>query len=370
MALALLFAFGTAVAGTIGNSSSEVIYESELRSAIAVQEGNQDDLFALPGVVAVGVGVAQDGITPALHVYFNEAIPQASITAVPTQLEGVPVRVFETETIRALDGPPGPHHRLSFKFPVPMGVSTGNPNGLFAGTLGARVHYRGQPNAVGYITNNHVAAASGPGLCPASVNPENLPQFGLRQCQPGRLDAGGACVREIGGLFKVVPIIMANTDAMDNVVPSNSFQNTVDTAFIASSRNLVKRSVLDITAGISPELDSQAIGLGVRKSGRTTGFTRSRIQSINVLVAVNYGGSPQNPCGTALFQGQIVIVSTTPGSPFSAAGDSGSLILGRRDSLGRRKAVGLLFAGSPSVTVANRIADVFGSLGVRIDVPR
>jgi hypothetical protein len=102
-----------------------------------------------------------------------------------------------------------------------------------------------------------------------------------------------------------------------------------------------------------------AVGLRVMKYGRTTGQTKGRIYAINATVNVNYGLQ-----GTARFIQQIVI---TPGS-FSAGGDSGSLIVVERGS-NARKPVGLLFAGSPSVTIANPIGLVLERFGVSIDGP-
>ncbi|HEX3036643.1 MAG TPA: hypothetical protein VHT73_16230 [Thermodesulfobacteriota bacterium] len=167
--------------------------------------------------------------------------------------------------------------------------------------------------------------------------------------QPGTLDAFGNCVApSIGDLVQVVPIIMGG-----------SFENTVDAAFVGSSRNLVNKTILDI-GNPSPTVQKPAVNLSVRKSGRTTGLTTGTIQTINATVNVGCPG-----CGTAKFVGQIII--TGNGDSFSDAGDSGSLILGSTDSSGRRKPVGLLFAGNSAITVANRISDVLGALGVQID---
>ena len=60
----------------------------------------------------------------------------------------------------------------------------------------------------------------------------------------------------------------------------------------------------------------------------------------------------------ARFTGQIMI---EPGS-FSAAGDSGSLIV--EDCTPHPRPVGLLFAGADSNTIANPIGDVLSGLGV------
>ena len=318
---------------------------SGLRTAIEVQERHEEELFENPGVLAVGIGRVEGGTEPELHVYMNQAVPQASAAAIPIYIEGIPVQVFETDEIRAFDGPPGTNHRQIFPRPVPMGVSTGNKAGIFAGTLGVRVHRIGQTSTVGYVTNNHVAAASGSSRCPAQLNPTRLPPFDLDQCQPGRLDApGNVCgVPSIGDLVQAIPIIMGN-----------QFENTVDAAFVSSTPSLVGKNVLDIGSP-SKTLQEPRPGLNVQKSGRTTGRTTGTIQTVNATVSAGYGA-----CGTAKFVGQFMI---TPGG-FSAAGDSGSLILTNTTA---KRPVGLLFAGSSSFTVANRIADVLGALHAQID---
>ncbi len=95
----------------------------------------------------------------------------------------------------------------------------------------------------------------------------------------------------------------------------------------------------------------------VKKYGRTTGQTAGRVDATNATVDVNYGGGL-----IARFVDQIVI---KPGS-FSAGGDSGSLIV-VRGGPGDRSPVGLLFAGSFFVTIANPIGDVLTTFSVTVD---
>lgn len=79
------------------------------------------------------------------------------------------------------------------------------------------------------------------------------------------------------------------------------------------------------------------------------------MKSIDTDVTVGY------ETGNFTFQEQIIIVGTAK-QTFSAAGDSGSLILQRSTN----KAVGLLFAGSSSHTIANHIGEVLKSLKVTL----
>jgi hypothetical protein len=331
-----------------GSVEGLAIDSNKLHALVTVQKENEPELFRIPGVAAVGIGATGASGEVGIHIYLDESNPQASTTAIPRRLNGAAVRVLQTDPIRALDGPPGNNHRQNFPLPVPMGTSTGNSNGNFAGTLGYRVVRIGQNGNVGYITNNHVAAANGVNLCPLQANPESIPAFGVDQCQPGSLDATGSCTPPaIGDLVQAVPIVMGG-----------SFENTVDAAFVQSSRASVDKMILDI-GNPSLSIIEPAIGASVRKSGRTTGLTTGTITTINATVNIGYGS-----CGSAKFVGQIII---TPGG-FSAAGDSGSPILrNAMDSAGRRRPVGLLFAGSSTLTVANRIGDVLGALHAQID---
>jgi hypothetical protein len=347
---ALIFGLSLSLSGgavfSQDEENTQLVTEAQLRPVIAVQRSNEARFFAMPGTVAVGSGLTEDG-RPSIHVYVHKNVLSASAAAIPRQVDNVPTRVLETDEIQAFDRLSGNDPTDAFARPVPMGVSIGNVNGTFAGTLGVRVFRIGMSDTVGYITNNHVAAAAATSLCPAQLNPAQMPAFGVEQCQPGLLDANDSCIDPpIGELVQAIPILMGG-----------QFENTVDAAFISSSRALVDKTILAI-GNPSPTVQAPAVNLKVQKSGRTTGLTMGTIQTINATVNVRYGA-----CGVAKFIGQIII---TPGT-FSAAGDSGALILGRTDSAGRRKPVGLLIAGSSTITVANRISDVLGALHSQID---
>lgn len=98
-----------------------------------------------------------------------------------------------------------------------------------------------------------------------------------------------------------------------------------------------------------------ALDMVVHKFGRTTSYTAGRVTSIDTDVSVQYDA------GTYTFESQIIIVGLS-GQAFSDAGDSGSLILERST----QNAVGLLFAGSPSHTIANHLENVLQALNVQL----
>lgn len=102
------------------------------------------------------------------------------------------------------------------------------------------------------------------------------------------------------------------------------------------------------------------LGMVVQKSGRTTGHTMGTVDLLNVAITVGYGASR-----TARFVNQFRVFN--PQSPFSAPGDSGSLVTTAPDN----EAVGLLFAGSMvegrTYTFCNDIRTVMKLLAIRMD---
>ena len=214
--------------------------------------------------------------------------------------------------------------------PAQPGCSTGfaDPNNQFtmAGTFGALVT---DPNGTYILSNNHVLADEG------------QLDLGSPIFQPGLLDGGDAGTDQIAELTRFIPL-------------DSNGPNQVDCA-IALMENAgdATNSILQI--GPPSGAGDAHIGMNVQKFGRTTGFSAGQVTSIDTDVTVQY------ETGTFIFNGQIIVVGLDA-KPFSAAGDSGSLIVERDTNL----AVGLLFAGSPSHTIANHIGDVLTALSVTL----
>jgi len=246
------------------------------------------------------------------------------------------------------DGPTGTNHQLDYAFPVPLGVSTSNNRGCFAGTLGFRV--KDSMGRLGYVTNNHVAAAGGSKLCP------NKAPLGTPQGQPGEYDFNCSFpTPAIGTLNKFISIIR---------YPFGT--NTVDTAFVLIDQTnpQVSNQILDI-GSYSKTAASPNVGEVVTKSGRTTGQTLGTVQTINATVLVDYGSG----CGFALFKNQVIIAPNPPFSSFTLAGDSGSPVVStqRFDVNNLPIPLGLIFAGDGTNGVANPLPAVLGALGVTLD---
>ena len=110
---------------------------------------------------------------------------------------------------------------------------------------------------------------------------------------------------------------------------------------------------------ISANTVAALINQAIKKSGRTTGLIRSTVSGLDAMVSVAY----ENECAgssafTRTFIGQIII--SNKGSKFLNSGDSGSLMV--EDVSTNPHAVGLLFAGSSSLAVANAIDEVLSFL--------
>lgn len=225
----------------------------------------------------------------------------------------------------------GPNHQTRN---LNFGVSGGNVNDITrrfccSGTLGSLI----TDGTTQYIlSNNHVLGRSD-----SAVVGEDISQPGLidNNCNPGTI---------VGDFTTAVPL-----------------GNNVDAA-IAQLRSGAMHSTGAIEdVGVpSSTVVAPSVGLGVAKSGRTTGFTTGTIGSINTSVSVQY----QQSCGSGKkfvisYTNQVVINSTT----FSAGGDSGSLIVTNNSA---HNPVALLFAGSSSTTIGNPVGEVLTKLGSRL----
>lgn len=300
-----------------------------VQSAMQVQRRHTKALLQKPGIIGTATGMTEDG-QPAILV-FAESDVLAKGVAVPAALEQVPVIVQVTGKIEALKGPPGSGFDPTARHrPAPNGVSLGHPD-ITAGTLGCLVE---DASNTYILSNNHVMAN------------ENQASIGDEILQPGTFDGGSAPDDVIASLSDFEPINFSGGN------------NTIDAAIAAVDP-------ADVTGATDPNADSYgaprattiaaAVNMKVMKYGRTTEHTKGRVQAINATVNVGYDS------GVATFTGQIVI----GGGGFSAGGDSGSLIVVEKGQ-DARKPVGLLFAGSSTVTIANPIDAVLSNFGVAV----
>jgi len=168
--------------------------------------------------------------------------------------------------------------------------------------------------------------------------------------QPGLIDVGcdANSAQNVGTLQKLSSLPDSNVD--------------VGVARVISGMVRTDGAILEIGT-LSSQTASASIGKAVKKSGRTTGLSRSNISSLNATISVTY----ENECagGTAFtktYTGQIIVNNS--GSTFLNSGDSGSLMV--EDVTTSPRAVGLLYAGSSSLAVANPIDEVLQFVGSKL----
>ncbi|MDH3214928.1 MAG: S1 family peptidase [Candidatus Krumholzibacteria bacterium] len=325
---------------------------AQVQSVMAIQNRHTARLMADPEIIGTATGLTDDGRVAVLVL----ATTGRAANAVPRTLDGVPVRVMRTDPIVALKGKPPPpeppaDHTARQTRPIELGVSGGNSKDLAngfccSGTLGALV----TDGTFEYIlSNSHVFA----GDVAASAGDLDIATIGDDINQPGLIDV---FCQDISADY------VATLSTLSTLNPGGSPTGNVDAALAQVVAGQVSSSILEI-GNISAATTGASVRQKVKKSGRTTGLTRSRVDGINATVTVGYSDECNGQTFTNTFTGQILIKNQLKkGGSFIAGGDSGSLMVEDLDPAPR--AVGLLYAGSATTAVANPIADVLGHLGV------
>jgi hypothetical protein len=329
----------------------------ELTNVKNALKNHRLQLLDRANVVAAGVGYKISGgqktSTISMVCSVTKKLPASQLPQtdlVPATLDGMPTDVIETGVIRALQSPTERHR------PAPGGVSIGHRD-ITAGTLGCWVKKDGRPVI---LSNNHVLANS------------NAAEIGDPILQPGPYDGGRFPEDHIADLEQFIPIsiigipsdctvatTIANflngiarifgSSVQLQAIDQQQTENLVDAA-IASPLNPddVKEEILEI-GSVQGSVEGE-LGMSIKKSGRTTGFTTGEIEQVDVTVNVQYG------------EGQIAqFTDQLMAGAMSQGGDSGSAVLDDSNHL-----VGLLFAGSDTTTIMNRIQNVFSELGVTL----
>jgi len=310
------------------------------------------DLLRKAGVVAVGIGHKTVGgaKTPALAIVCSviKKLPIKDLRAtdlIPAQIESTSTDVIETGIIRALED------RTKRWRPAPGGVSIGHEK-VTAGTLGCLVEKGGEKYI---LSNNHVLANSNEGAIGDAI------------LQPGAYDGGTFPYDRIATLAEFVKINFIGGDGCGISKTITKALNFITKLIKSKSKFATSRAELPenrVDAAIAEPLDASwvldeileigkllgigeaALGLGVKKSGRTSGLTHGTIDVMNVAVQVQYGDTK-----VAYFVDQL------QAGAMSEGGDSGSAVVDNENRL-----IGLLFAGSDATTIINPIGEVFSAL--------
>jgi hypothetical protein len=334
---------------------------------LKIKKQFQSELMRKKNVIGVGIGykTTRGKVTDQLSLI---SLVQTKVTSgklaeadlIPDEIQGAVTDVVQVGKIVAYPA------RTDRWRPAPPGVSIGHYQ-ITAGTFGAVVRDVSTGKRL-ILSNNHVLANS------------NAGSNGDPILQPGPADGGRDPQDRIATLDRFVTIRMDGEPDNDDPTCSivrfiTSFLNTLAKMFGSSHRVQAKR----ITAATSNLVDAAVaklvndsailneiidigkvnkireaeLNLEVTKSGRTTGTTTGHITTLNAMIQVSYGNDQ-----VATFEDQILTTN------MSEPGDSGSLLVSKAD----QAAVGLLFAGSDSVTVHSPIQFVMNALNIDFNI--
>lgn len=373
--------------------------------AFMAQAIHEEDLLAKPNVVGVGVGYKnrQGESTGEVSVVIlvERKLPIAALSAddlVPKELEGMRTDVMEIGVIRAQQTA-----KERYRPVIPAGVSIGHYK-ITAGTLGAIVKDRTTGERM-ILSNNHVMANSNdalkgdailqPGATDGGVNPADLvatlerfiplryvgdpdvPQQPTPTPNPtptptptpnpstGSCDIVALIVALANAIAKLVGsqqrVASTTSQALataaltgTNTIPvaQTTPENRIDAA-LAKLNNPTMFSDEIRNIGTITGTKPAALGMRLRKYGRTTEYTEGAVTLLNATVNVGY--STAAGAKTARFVGQVITESMSKG------GDSGSLMVDAAEN----KAVGLLFAGSDLATIFTPIDLVLEALNIK-----
>jgi hypothetical protein len=310
-----------------------------IKAAMAVQDRHTPEIMADPDVIGTATTVGSDGKPAIMVLVLNDAAKGE----LPVSIEGIPVKPVLTDRIVAM-GAAAVSHTAKQTPPIQLGTSGGwrydLANGYCCGgTLGSLIKVGTQKRI---LSNYHVFEAD-----IVSGGNGRVAATGDYIIQPGLIDVNCAAsgAQNVATLVKTSSLPGSNVDCSSATVISGMVNET--------------GAILEIGT-ISATTIAASVNQAVKKSGRTSGLTRSKVSGLNATISVTY----ENECagGTAFtktFTGQILI--TNRASKFLKGGDSGSLMV--QDLTTNPKAVGLLFAGSTSIAVANPINSVLSFLG-------
>ncbi len=338
----------------------------QLARAVRVQRAVDQRILGQPGAIGTAITLSETEQPEAsVMVLLEQDHPNFARLhrQIPLSLDGVLMRVEVSDPFYGSAkgntgskgrGKPGPStggtvdHTARQTLPIQLGTSggwrydTGN-SGCCGGTLGGAVTFGG---ALYVLSAGHVLE----GDVVAGVN-RRLAGTGDYVVQPGLLDSscGTSLLQNVGTLVRLGLWMDGRCDA--GVAKALAGAVRSDGAILGVGT--------PSSATRAPE-----IGLLVKKSGRTTGVTRSSITGINASITVNYPAE----CGGSVafsktFAGLMIVRNLD--SSFLAPGDSGALLL--EDVATSPRACGLLFASSGAAAVAAPIEQVLEQVGTALN---
>jgi len=298
---------------------------------------NYKSLLNKKNVVAVAKGQkwtnGQNTKEEALLVFVEKKVPKGQLKAsdvIPDKIDGHTTDVVgKTGAIKA-------QALTSRVRPVPGGFSCGHL-WVTAGTLGGWFT-DSEGDLVG-LSNNHVLAAENRAM-KAGAPWRGRQHPGHLTVQPGRYDQRNWRSNRIGFLKDFVKLVR-NDNNQDSAIMK------------VYNPELVNPEIHTIGQPVGFN-DNLQVGDAVQKTGRTTGYTTSQVIATDGVVHVQYS----RHLGVLEFEDQIIT------NYMSAGGDSGSLVLDMGKNI-----VGLLFAGSNSISIHNKIKYPRDQWGLQIYNP-
>jgi hypothetical protein len=248
-------------------------------------------------------------------------------------------------------------NQLAQNLPIELGTSGGNINDVTSdecasGTLGSLVVRDGTQYI---LSNNHVLAD------------EDAGSIGDAIIQPGLIDAPSPCfssgTNTVAHLSQFIELEQPAGCSSACTPPADAAIAQVVSGAVDTTGGIIQLGASapnNIPADgppsstIFPASSIVPNSTAVAKSGRTTGLTCSVIEATDFDVYVDYTHGLGGPSFTADYNNQTAIA----GGSFSAAGDSGSLIVAQANA----EPVALLYAGSSSETVAAPVTTVLANL--------
>lgn len=300
-----------------------------------VRKKAEQELMAIPGVIAVGVGLKEVKGDLKRELCFKVTVqrkkPESELQStekIPDTIYGFKTDVNEIST--------GTDIVNSNKYrPLIGGSQLGCSTDSGIGTLGCFAK-RNADNKIVLLTNWHVAVG----------NADNI--NGDKVGQPSHNGCCSCCAcNEIG----IVTDGRLKTDNLDAAIALLDGQES-DT--IPDVRYLNEVLEIGLVAGSA----APVAGETVSKYGRTTGFTKGVISNDNGgtnLVYDSYGGITINRAG------QLIIAVEAPFATYVDKGDSGSVSLNEKNQV-----IGLNYGKSGTSGFANNIVNVIGVLNISI----
>jgi len=275
-------------------------------------------LLSIPGVSGVGLSKAS---AEKINIYVIEKTPEI-MARLPDTVNGMETRIIETGEIKALQYLALAPDRTMKARPAFPGQSIGH-----VGTTAGTFSFVGRDNFTGrrvIVSNAHVLT---PDPTVATMSDTSV-------VQPGIYD-GGTFADKIGDTIRWTQIFPDTPNLVDCAIalPLNDAYITDEILEIGKVRGVAMASV----------------GMGVKKSGRSSGLNFGNVIDIHADIKVGYKDFE------ATFTDQVLTTAMGVG------GDSGSLTLDTGNN-----AVGLLFAGSDRITCHNKIHNVLSRMNISV----